>query len=234
MVKSGVGIFHFHSRHSWDSCLTVEDIFKFIVKHSLNFAVLTDHDTLDGVYELQELLEQHGVECEVPFAVEYSTDSGDLIVIGPKHKLSFSSAAELFNIVKSLSGVVIVPHPSISPNMPQDILNKCDAIEVYNGRLDSTKNIISSSLSLHLNCSKIYGSDAHIYKRLGDVFLIKPVQLNFSDAILQNKLLPFRVSSSFRKIDLLWSTFIGLKTRFGAKGFLMFLEKICKKVGNLF
>ena len=94
------GIFHFHSCYSFDCVTSIKSIADVIEKNNLNFAVLTDHDKIEGCFALRDEVKKRNLQVEIPVASEYKTDVGDIIVVGIEKYLKFSSANELLEQVK--------------------------------------------------------------------------------------------------------------------------------------
>ena len=95
------GVFHFHSKYSFDSNTSISKIVDIIEDYKLDFVVLTDHNSVMGSLKLNEEIKRRQLNVDVPIAVEYSTECGDIIVVGPKNLISFSDINDL--IIKSQS-----------------------------------------------------------------------------------------------------------------------------------
>ena len=76
------GVFHFHSRYSFDSLSTIPAIANSLEQLRLDFAILTDHDDIQGSQALQRELKKRKLQIYVPTAAEYSTELGDIIIVG--------------------------------------------------------------------------------------------------------------------------------------------------------
>ena len=53
-----LGVIHCHSKYSYDSVTTIDQLIQFIEKNQLDFFILTDHDSIQGSVELRKELER--------------------------------------------------------------------------------------------------------------------------------------------------------------------------------
>ena len=165
------GIFHFHSCYSFDCVISIKSIADVIEKNNLNFAVLTDHDKIEGCFALRDEMKKRNLQVEIPVAAEYKTDIGDIIVVGIEKYLKFSSANELLEQVKYLGGISILPHPYDGHNLSAELIKKFDLIEIFNGRSTQLNNTKSRLMAQKYGKTAIYSSDAHLRKNLDNVIL---------------------------------------------------------------
>lgn len=175
------GIFHFHSCYSFDSITSIKSIADVIERNKFDFAVLTDHDNIEGCFALRDELQKRDLQVDVPVAVEYSTDVGDIIVVGIEKYLEFSSADDLLRKVSEHAGITILPHPYDGHNLTEEIINKFDVIEIFNGRSIPQHNEKSRLLAKKYGKNTIYSSDAHLRKNLDNVVLKYHTMHSFVD-----------------------------------------------------
>jgi len=82
------GIIHCHSNHSYDSIVSIKEIYDFAKNNELDFVILTDHNTIDGSLELRDYVKnKNDTKLKVPVAAEYKTELGDVIVVFNKSEL---------------------------------------------------------------------------------------------------------------------------------------------------
>jgi predicted metal-dependent phosphoesterase TrpH len=183
-----LGIFHFHSEYSFDSDTKIATIADKIETLNLKFAVLTDHDEVEGSLRLKAELARRGVDAEVPPACEYRTEIGDLIVVGLETNLKGLTSREIIYQTHLADAIVILPHPYDGHKLNHDIIESIDAIEVFNGRSSQTNNLKSQKLAEKFKKPIIFASDAHLSRHLGHVIIAKPRNMNFEQACLDGKI----------------------------------------------
>ena len=164
------GVFHFHSKYSFDSNTSISKIVDIIEDYKLDFVVLTDHNSVMGSLKLNEEIKRRQLNVDVPIAVEYSTECGDIIVVGPKNLISFSDINDLIIKAKEYDSVIILPHPYDYHKLGSWVEN-VDCIEVFNGRSSGANNDKSLKLAKKYNKNKIYASDAHLSTNISNVII---------------------------------------------------------------
>lgn len=198
------GIFHIHSTFSYDGLNSINSIFRFIKKHNLDFAVITDHDTIKGSIKLAEMVKQNGLKVEVPIAAEYKTNRGDIIVVNIKNEITEMNWEKFIKEVRLQNGFIILPHPYDGHTNIDELAIEVDAIEVFNGRSSLVNNFKSYLLSMKYDKPKIWASDAHINSSLSKVIIgFDKNYTNFEEAVLTNQVIPLRsMSCSFFDVFL--------------------------------
>ena len=183
-----LGIFHFHSEYSFDSDTKITTIADKIEALNLEFAVLTDHDEIEGSLRLKDELNRRGVDAEIPPACEYRTEIGDIIVVGLETNLKGLTAGEIIFQAHNADAIVILPHPYDGHKLSNDFLKNMDVIEVFNGRSSQTNNKKSQKLAAKFKKPTICASDAHLSRHLGHVIIAKPKSMSFKHACLHGKI----------------------------------------------
>ena len=167
---------HAHTIYSYDSCSRIEWIIKRCHKIGINCLACTDHNLIDGAFELQR---------KAPFRVivgeEVNTGEGEIIGLFLKRWIAPNlGISKTIHEIKMQGGLVYVPHPfSINKNfsLNLDELTKLsssiDIVEVFNSRTTSeTKDrrwfdgLLSSGKFV-----EAAGSDAHSPYELGNVLI---------------------------------------------------------------
>jgi predicted metal-dependent phosphoesterase TrpH len=165
------GIIHFHSRYSPDSWTGIGAILRFARKHSLDFLILTDHDTLRGSRELQCRAAEAGVPVEVPLAAEYRTSHGDVIAAFLQEDIHARQFPEFVAEVRRQGGLLLLPHPFVNHAEVEVLAEQCDLIEVFNGRAADAANRQAASLAGRLGKPVYWASDAHLARNLAKVMV---------------------------------------------------------------
>src|SRR5207302_4136277 len=146
------GIIHCHSRFSYDSWISIAAYLRFAKKHSLDFIVLTDHNTIAGSVALRNAAAKCLPSLQVPIAAEYHTDEGDVIAmfladeIRENHYPQFKASAQTQN------ALLLLPHPFIAHPSPEIVAPDCDLIEAFNSRAKPSEN--QRAQQLGISCTK--------------------------------------------------------------------------------
>ena len=192
-----IGIYHFHSNYSHDSTTSIKRIADFIEKNKLDFAILTDHETTKGSKQLKDEIKRRCLKTIIPPAAEYSTEMGDIIVVGLEDDLSKMKALELIKYSKMNGGTVFLPHPYDGHNLTDEMVSLIDVVEVFNGRSSKLNDDLSSKLADKHNKPKIWSSDAHLYQNLGNVLIETQGEAAFFlDSILNKTARPLQLLKS--------------------------------------
>ncbi|HDO19513.1 MAG TPA: PHP domain-containing protein [Thermoplasmatales archaeon] len=161
---------HIHSCYSEDATGTPKEIIKVLKKKGLNGACITDHNTVKGSLEaLKEKVEDFVI---IP-GVEISTLEGHILAIGVKDDIPRDkSVEETVDMILDAGGVPVVPHlfrkmSGIKRKNLELIIDKINAIEVFNGCSLPKTNIRVSKIAREFNLGGTGGSDAHQLEYVG-------------------------------------------------------------------
>jgi predicted metal-dependent phosphoesterase TrpH len=160
------GIIHFHSQYSYDSILSVSKIARLSVENDLEFAILTDHNTINGSLSLKDYIKKNKLDIIVPIAAEYQTEYGDIIAAFIKEEIEERSFLPFIQRVKDQNGLLFLPHPYFNHKRTDFIAEYVDFIEVFNSRKDQDQNMRAFNLARKHNKKTFFGSDAHSAKDL--------------------------------------------------------------------
>lgn len=175
---------HVHSCFSYDSFMRPEKIIAAARKKGLAGVAIVDHDSLEG--GLAGLKHNTASDFIVIPGAEIQTPEGEIIGLFLKRKPASRDFSGVVNDIREQGGVVVLPHPLVSPWEYDSVLPEMDAIEVFNSRYGTfippkpvkTGNRISAAVA---------GSDAHFYSEIGRAVTLFPPPLtpeNFRDALL--------------------------------------------------
>lgn len=156
------GIFHLHTHHSYDSLTRPGKIVDVALENGIDFALISDHDTLIGSIEAREIALKRGAKLHIPVAGEFLTDIGDVIVaeVPPDFAPSFDHR-DLCLRAKESGGYTILPHPFDGHHLDRIDFTLIDCVEIFNSRSRPENDALSQELALKLNKPVIYGADAH-------------------------------------------------------------------------
>jgi predicted metal-dependent phosphoesterase TrpH len=160
---------HIHSEFSWDCNLQFEKIIKIAKKKCINGIALTDHNSMSGLKKKYNLFKKSDIIL-IP-GVEITINDFDFLVyfIEDEDILKIKDSYSLIDSVHSLNGIIALAHPYRKGyKLPDnEILERIDAIEVFNSRSSPQDNRKAQLLKNKLNKIPIGGSDAHIYGYIG-------------------------------------------------------------------
>jgi predicted metal-dependent phosphoesterase TrpH len=103
---------HIHSNHS-DGRPSIEEILNYVQDHTdLDVIAISDHDTMDGALEAQELMKQKKYRFELVLSEEISSKEGHILGLFIKEKIrSGMSAHDTLKEIRRQGGVGIAAHP---------------------------------------------------------------------------------------------------------------------------
>lgn len=109
---TGLADLHMHTRHS-DGAPTVRQLLDHIAAHTpLNVIALTDHDTIAGALEAQNILRQAHYPFEVIVGEEVSTREGHLVGLFLSEAIRPGlTAAATVAAIHNQGGLAFAPHP---------------------------------------------------------------------------------------------------------------------------
>ena len=220
------GIIHCHSNHSYDSIVSIKEIYNFAKNNELDFVILTDHNTIDGSLELRDYAKnKNDTKLIVPVAAEYKTEFGDVIVVFNKSEIDYkNSFNEFYKSVKLQDAITLLPHPYQSHKELDRLYNVCDLIEVYNPRLSDTKNVEAEKKAFLQKKNYYFGSDAHLKEDYENVIVLIENIGDFKTSILNGKISLFKKSKT-KKINIIKSQII---KGFKQKKIILILKQMLK------
>lgn len=192
---------HVHSKYSKDSVVPLEKIMKAIKAKGLDGFALTDHDTIAGHKEAEELAKKY--KLFLVKGVEWKTDKGDILVYDvsslPKTRDFFKS----IDFFKKQKCRIAIAHPFdyirirealCDTELLKSVKDKIDFIEL-NGRCLPIFNKHTKRFAKENNIKMIAGSDAHTPKEYGNCYtefgknwIVKRVHLKESYSSIVNLL----------------------------------------------
>jgi predicted metal-dependent phosphoesterase TrpH len=203
----GFADLHIHSAYSYDGTASISAIMKYIGdKTPLSVIAITDHDTVRGVHEAQDLASKYGVEV-IP-GVEISSGQGHVLGLYIDQRVPAGLTLEETVLrVGELGGLCIAAHPmargihSLSFATIRDALKNPQVakvlvgIEAYNGGLVYTRrNPIVAEECRKLPLAQTGNSDAHTLPMLGQgmTFFNGNSAVEFQTALLEHITLPHK------------------------------------------
>lgn len=157
---------HIHSRFSYDSLSTPKRILKTANHLGLSGLAITDHNTIKGAIEASKIDE--GIQIII--GSEIKTDKGDIIGLFLNDEIISKQFDEVVDEIREQGGFIILPHPYKTHDyIPANVLNRIDAVEIFNGRISHELNKKAGQLKYNDKMLFTGGSDAHLVKHVGSV-----------------------------------------------------------------
>ena len=159
---------HVHSSCS-DGRDGVEAILEAAVEKKLDGIAVTDHDSLEGSFEAEKIVQKKKLDLLVIPGVEVSTADGHLLALGIKElPPKGRSPEETIEFVHQRGGIAIVSHPYHLFRHAMYRIPPCDAVEVYNSKyIIGIANWWAKKKAEKLGLPMVAGSDAHMAKTVG-------------------------------------------------------------------
>lgn len=185
---------HIHTKHSHDSFITPKELVIYSKKRGLDGVAITDHDTIDGLQEFNEIRDL----LIIP-GVEITTKQGHVLAINVSAIIENSlSFAETIDQIHDADGLAIVAHPTaFFKGITQKQLNqKFDAMEVINSSAVPFSFSIRKNrkIAATLNLPQTGGSDAHYAPEVGMAYTVVDAEADINDivkAIKRGSVTPF-------------------------------------------
>jgi predicted metal-dependent phosphoesterase TrpH len=176
---------HIHSNYS-DGKPTIAEILDYVESNTdLDVIAISDHDTIDGALEAQEIAKTREFRFEIVVGEEISTTKGHILALFLKTAVKPNMGVkETLVEIHQQKGIAIAPHPfehtrMKNPNMA--VMNgiglkeliastkHLDAVEIANGTPTLDDENLRAKLvnSTILFCGETGSSDAHILDAIG-------------------------------------------------------------------
>ncbi len=170
-MASRRGLIHCHSSYSYDCAVSPRRILQFAMSESLDFLILTDHDTIAGSLALRDEVERRNLQLEVPIAAEYKTSHGDIIAAFIEHEIVSRELESFVAEVRKQNGLLLLPHPYDHHKDVELLATQVDLIEVFNSRSSADHNSASAELANRTSKPGYWAPDAHIPSTLGKALI---------------------------------------------------------------
>ncbi len=162
---------HSHTHASPDSRLSAETIARVNRERGIDVVAVTDHNTMDGAFEMADRL---------PFPVilgeEIKSTEGDIIGLFLSHEIPRDmSPSDTVAAIREQNGLVLLPHPfdglrrsALGREAVDSIVEDIDILEVFNGRtLRRRDNDAADRYADDHGLIKSVGSDSHLAAEIG-------------------------------------------------------------------
>lgn len=167
---------HIHTFRSFDSLTSYESIIRQVQQSGLDGIAVTDHNTMQGAFELAAM---------APFPVilgeEVMTEEGEVIGYFMQEEIPRGVALEeAIARIHEQGGIVSVPHPvdrirrhpALGKKALLRVIDQIDMIEGYNGRcLLAADNQHAREIARQYGKPLTAGSDAHYPTEIGRCYV---------------------------------------------------------------
>jgi predicted metal-dependent phosphoesterase TrpH len=154
---------HTHSVASPDGALTIHDYEYILASGRLDSVAVTDHNRIDFALKLQEALGDTIIVGE-----EITAKEGEIIGLYLQTSIPAGlSVSETIDRIHAQDALVYIPHPfetvrkGIPLNVLNQIANKVDIIELYNGRTLQNRSGLTRKWAGEYTVVGASSSDAH-------------------------------------------------------------------------
>lgn len=161
---------HVHTNHS-RKCgyMNPRKLIDQAIKRGLDGIAVTDHNTIEGALEANEIAKEDNLRIQVIVGEEITTDRGEMLAYFINKKIQEGSTSDVLRDIKRAEGLSAIPHPfdRIRKRFSgiRDIIEDVDAIEVLNSRCLFNRKALN--LCMEHNKCMLAGSDAHFYREIG-------------------------------------------------------------------
>lgn len=193
---------HVHTKYSPDSSINPRTLVDQLFAHpSIKVVAVTDHNTVEGYYRVQELARAYSDILIIP-GVEITTPEGDLLVLGiaelPPEPWKVKG---IIDFTRGKGGIILAAHPYREYGLGSLAKSyDLDAIEILNGTTPTHINKLAENLAKEMNLPGVAGSDAHNVDELWTVYNEIQAPLDVSAILKAIKTGSVRVSSVRKSI----------------------------------
>lgn len=155
--------FHNHTTFSSDSTTSPKILVEALKAHPyIKAAAITDHDTIAGLKETQQLAASYPDILIIP-GVEIATRQGDVLVLGAQELPPKPwDIEDIVDFAKATGCITIAAHPFRQFGLADEVADSgVDAVEVYNGASSAMANKKALDLARKLGLPGVSGSDSH-------------------------------------------------------------------------
>lgn len=179
---------HLHTEVSHDCKTALRDIPAWMLRTNTRVIAVTDHDQQRGGPELQQLIQDMGLDDRLSVipGEEVTTSEGELIGLFLKERIEPKlSPEETVRQIKAQGGLVLLQHGfdplkryRLRPEATARIADDIDIVETFNSRLSRHHwNRVAAEWGAARNLPFSAGSDAHTLRDIGEAWVETPFRL---------------------------------------------------------
>lgn len=163
---------HVHTRYSYDSTITLDEIVAYSQKRGLDGVAITDHDVVEGALKLVQKVK----ELVVIPGVEVTTSRGHVLALNITRPIPTElSPLETIQMIHEAGGIAVAAHPTVFyKGLRGQVNSNFDAVEVVNASAFPffLSTYLSRKLALRLDLPQTAGSDAHYASEIGFAYTV--------------------------------------------------------------
>jgi len=159
---------HVHTTFSGDATINPKLLVDALYAHpSLKGVAITDHDTLEGFFQVRKLATVYQDLLVIP-GVEATTREGHFILLGIEEKPPYMSTLEsVVDFAMERAALIVIPHPYRVHGIGDAAeKTRADAVEIMNPWATPRENKLAEELAKARNLPGVAGSDAHNLSQL--------------------------------------------------------------------
>jgi predicted metal-dependent phosphoesterase TrpH len=212
---------HVHTRYSYDSLITFEELVFYAKKRGLDGVAITDHDRIDGALKIAK-----ETDFFIVHGIEVSTLEGHVIGLNVHEQIPKKlSIDETIDRIHEVGGIAVACHPTafLKQGIGKNVSSKFDAVEVINASAFPFNRSVKQSqqIASDLNIAQIAGSDAHYGPEIGCAYTLIDAEREMDEVV---KAITKRLCQPFGRA-------IPLRTRM-KRQFLLFKRQLQKKTAS--
>jgi predicted metal-dependent phosphoesterase TrpH len=174
---------HVHTRYSYDSLITPEELVFHAKKRGLNGVAITDHDRINGALKIA----QETNFLIVP-GIEISSLDGHIVGLNIQEQIPRKlSADETVDRIHDAGGIAVACHPVtfFKISLGEHTNSMFDAVEVINSSAFPFSYSVKHSrqLASRLGIAQVAGSDAHYGPEIGCAYTLVDAELEVGEII---------------------------------------------------
>lgn len=168
---------HVHTRYSYDSLITSEELVFYAKKRGLDGVAITDHDRIDGALKIAK-----ETDFFIVHGIEVSTSEGHVIGLNVQEQIPKKlSVDETVDRIHEVGGIAVACHPTafLKQGIGKNLSSKFDAVEVINASAFPFNYSVKKSqrIASELGVAGIAGSDAHYGPEIGCAYTLIDAEL---------------------------------------------------------
>ncbi len=160
----------------YDSVQTVEQIISRALISNIKIISITDHDSLAGFYEAQNIIDKSNLELMLLPGCEVSSHDGHILAYNIYKEIKQGmSAQETIEAIHEQNGIAVAAHPFSFNSIKNKVYQlELDALEGYNATASAYANLKTFLAACYLKIPNIAGSDAHQVQEVGRSYMEFP------------------------------------------------------------
>jgi hypothetical protein len=158
---------HVHTRYSYDSIITLEDLVFYARKSGLGGVAVTDHDRVDGALKMAKK-----TDFTIIPGIEISSLNGHVVGLNLQEAIPKGlSVEETVERIHKAGGIAVACHPTalLKGSLGKHVNSDFDAIEVINSSALPFNYSVrkNQQIASRLGIARVAGTDAHYGPEIG-------------------------------------------------------------------